>query len=191
MSFVDISYLKLLRPLCLIMLEEIIRNISMKLFFNLDRFFRRRCGLKIFLIYSSGILFFDRAKPFVHFFGRGNYKEHFYEFILNFDEWIRRRCRLKIVLIYSADGPFIQRSVTIFASFGRIHHEEQFCEIILNLNQWFRRRCHLNAFLIYSSGGHFVRWSKTICAIFVEGIIRNISAKLFRIWTSDSGENVV
>ena len=109
MSFVDISYLKLLRPLCLIMLEEIIRIISMKLFFNLDQFFRRRCGLKIFLIYSSGILFFDRAKPFVHFFGRGNYKEHFYEFILNLASGSGGT-----VLIYSSGGSFVQRSVTFF-----------------------------------------------------------------------------
>ena len=27
-------------------------------------------------------------------------------------------------------------------------------------------------------------WSKTICAILVEGMVRNISVKLFLIWTS-------
>ena len=31
----------------------------------------------------------------------------------------------------------------------------------------------------------------TICAIFVGGIMRNISMKLFCIWTSDSGKNVI
>ena len=30
-----------------------------------------------------------------------------------------------------------------------------------------------------------------ICAILVEGIMRNISVKLFSIWTGGSGENVV
>ena len=30
-----------------------------------------------------------------------------------------------------------------------------------------------------SSGDHFVHWSGTVCAIFIEGIIRNISVKLF------------
>ena len=49
----------------------------------------------------------------------------------------------------------------------------------------------LKKLLIYSSDGHFVWWSKTICAILVEGIMRIISAKLFRIWTSDSREIVV
>ena len=35
------------------------------------------------------------------------------------------------------------------------------------------------------------QWSKTVCAILVEGIMRNISVKLFKIWTSGSGENVI
>ena len=34
------------------------------------------------------------------------------------------------------------------------------------------------------SGGPFFRWSGTICAIFVEGIMRSNSVKLFRNWTS-------
>ena len=78
-------------------------------------------------------------------------------------------------------------SLTIF---GRRHHEEQFCEIILNLGQWFRRRCHLNIFLIWSCGGPFVQQSGTICAILVEGIMRNNSVNLFRIWANDSGDIV-
>ena len=32
---------------------------------------------------------------------------------------------------------------------------------------------------IFSSGGHFVQQSITVCAILVEGIMRNISVKLF------------
>ena len=61
---------------------------------------------------------------------------------------------------------------------------EQFCEIILKLNQWFRRRCLLKKFLIWSSGGIFVQWSGTICAILVDGIMRNNSVNLYRIWAS-------
>ena len=56
-----------------------------------------------------------------------------------------------------------------------------------NLDQWFRRRCRLKTFRIWSSGGPFIMWSVTICAILVEGIKRNNSAKLFSIWTSVSG----
>ena len=33
--------------------------------------------------------------------------------------------------------------------------------------------------LFLSTGGHFVRLSRTICAILVEGIMRNISVKLY------------
>ena len=67
-------------------------------------------------------------------------------------------------------------------NFGRGYQEEQICEIILNLDQWFRRRCLLKVFLIWSSGGSFVQQSKTIHAILVEGIKRNNSVNLFRIW---------
>ena len=61
---------------------------------------------------------------------------------------------------------------------GIRHHEEQFCEIILNFDQWFRRCCLL-IFLIWSSGSPFVQLSRTICAILIDGIMRNISVKLF------------
>ena len=37
----------------------------------------------------------------------------------------------------------------------------------------------MSIFLIWSSGSPFVWWSVTICAIFVEGITRNNSVKLF------------
>ena len=64
-------------------------------------------------------------------------------------------------------------------SFGRRPHEEQSCEIILNLDQQFRRKYCLKVFLIWSSGSPFVQRSVTIGAIFVEGIMRNNSVKLF------------
>ena len=73
------------------------------------------------------------------------------------------------------------------SNFGRGYYEELFCEIILNLDQWFRGRCLLTIFLICSSGNPFVQRSGTICAILVEVIMRNNSAKLFVIWTSGSG----
>ena len=71
------------------------------------------------------------------------------------------------------------------------HHEELLCEFISHLGQWLRRRCRLSIFLILSSGGLFVQWSRTICAIIVKGIMRNNSLKLFRIWISGSGGNVI
>ena len=64
-------------------------------------------------------------------------------------------------------------------NFGRMHHDEQFCENIVNLDQWFRRKCHVKVFLIWSSGDLPYRWGGTINAILVDGIMRNISMKLF------------
>ena len=46
-------------------------------------------------------------------------------------------------------------------------------------------------FLVLSSGGPPVQWSKTINAILKEGIMGNIHVKLYEIWTSGSGGDVV
>ena len=48
-----------------------------------------------------------------------------------------------------------------------------------------------NKILIWSSGGLQFRWSGTIYVILKEGIIGNIRVKLFEIWTSGSGGDVV
>ena len=45
--------------------------------------------------------------------------------------------------------------------------------------------------LICSSGSPPVRWSRTIYAILIEGIMRNIHVKLYEIWTSGLGGDVV
>ena len=45
--------------------------------------------------------------------------------------------------------------------------------------------------LILRSGGPPVRWSGTIYAILKEGIMGNIHVKLYEIWTSGSGGDVV
>ena len=48
---------------------------------------------------------------------------------------------------------------------------------IPNLNQLFKCK----DFSIFSFGGHFVQQRGTICAILIEGIMGNISVKLFKI----------
>ena len=47
-----------------------------------------------------------------------------------------------------------------------------------------------NIFFIYRSGYNLVQGSRTISAILVEGItcMKNISVKLFLIWTGGSGD---
>ena len=46
-------------------------------------------------------------------------------------------------------------------------------------------------FLIWSSGSPPVQWSGTIYAILKEGIMGNIHVKLYEIWASGSGGDVV
>ena len=46
-------------------------------------------------------------------------------------------------------------------------------------------------FLIWSSGGPTVRLSGTLNSILKEGIMGNIHVKLYEIWTSGSGGDVV
>ena len=49
----------------------------------------------------------------------------------------------------------------------------------------------LKRFLITSSGSPPVQWRGTIYAILKEGIMGNIDVKLYEIWTSGSGGDVV
>ena len=61
-----------------------------------------------------------------------------------------------------------------FSNFGREQNEEHFCEIYLNLDQCFRRKS------FFKISGCCIVWrSGTVGAILAEGIIRNISVKLF------------
>ena len=46
-------------------------------------------------------------------------------------------------------------------------------------------------FLIWSSDGPPVQWSETIYANLKKGIMENIHVKLYEIWTSGSGGDVV
>ena len=54
----------------------------------------------------------------------------------------------------------------------------------------FQEEMSFKRFLICSSGPP-VQWSQTIYAILKEGIMRNIHVKLYEIWTSGSGGDVV
>ena len=88
--------------------------------------------------------------------------------------------------------PFCLGEQNHLCNFGRgiCYQEEQCFEIILNSDQLFRG-CLLKIFLIWSSVGLFVQQSGTICANLVEGIMKNTSVNLFRIWASGSGGDVV
>ena len=69
MSLKDISYLELWQPLCLVEQNHLC-NFGRRhheeqfcgIILNLDQWFRRRCLLKIFLIWSSGGHFIQRSR---------------------------------------------------------------------------------------------------------------------------------
>ena len=83
---------------------------------KLDHWFRRRCLLKAFLIWSSGCSFVQQGQTnHLCNFGRRYQEEQFCEIILNLDHWFRRRCNLNIFLIWCSGGPFVQQSRTICA----------------------------------------------------------------------------
>ena len=54
---------------------------------NFDEWFRRRCRLKIVLIYSSDGTFIQRSVTIFASFGRIHHEEQFCEIILNLNQW--------------------------------------------------------------------------------------------------------
>ena len=69
----------------------------------LDQWFRGKCRLKVFLIWSSGSPFVQRNH--LCNFGRGYYEEQFCEIILNLGQWFKRY-RLKDFFNWSSGrGP--------------------------------------------------------------------------------------
>ena len=130
--------------------------------------------------------FDQRTRTIMCNFGRRYHEEQFCDIILNLDQ---KEMLFKGISYLKLWQPFCSAKCNSLCNFGRGYYEEQFCEIILNLGQWFRR-CHLG-FLICSSGGPPVCWSGTIYALLKEGIMGNIHAKLYEIWTSRSEGEVV
>ena len=88
--------------------------------------------------------------------------------------------------------PFCQAEQNHLCNFGRRCYEEQCCEIILNLCQWFRR-CRLKHSYLELWQPSCLWERNHLChfEILKEGIIGNIHVKLFEIWTSGSGGDVV
>ena len=87
--------------------------------------------------------------------------------------------------------PFCSVERNHLCNFGRGYYDEQFCEIILNFGSVVQEEMWFKRFLIWSSCCPPVQSSGTIYAILIEGIMGNIHVKLYEIWTSGSGEDVV
>ena len=121
MWFKDISYQELWQPLCS---EDWIYVCNFgrrhheeqvyEIILNLDQWFRRKCPLKVFLIWSSGSPFCSAELNHLFNFGRKYYEEQFCEIGLNLGLWFRRRCRFKISYLELWRPP-VQWSGTIYA----------------------------------------------------------------------------
>ena len=67
--------------------------------------------------------------------------------------------------------PFCSAGQNHLRNFGRGYQEQQFCEINYEFGPV------VQEMLFKDISGHFVQRSKTICAVLVEDIMRNNSAK--------------
>ena len=102
---------------------------SCEVIWNLDQWFRRRCCLKIFLIWNSG-------GPFIK--QRGNICAISVESIMinnsvknfEFRPVVQEKMPFKDISYLELWWPFCSVAQNHFGNFGRGHNEEQFCEII-------------------------------------------------------------
>ena len=79
----------------------------------------------------------------------------------------------------------------MLSNIRNIDQSETFFVVILNLDQCIR--CCVKS-SIFSSGDHSIQQNSTVCVVFVEGLTRNVFTncmKLFPVWTSSSGGEVV
>ena len=75
--------------------------------------------------------------------------------------------------------------------FSRGQHEDHFCEIILILGQWFRRKMALTYISYPELCRPFCLAEQIHSCNFCKGHYEEQSMKLFLIWTSGSGGDVV
>ena len=101
------------------------RNISVKLFLNLDQWFRRYQ----FLTRGLEAISLSAAESFSHI-------------IFEFGTVVQKMS-FKDIYYLELWWPLCSTKRNHFCHFGRGHYEEHSCEIILNLDQWLRRSCCL------------------------------------------------
>ena len=82
MSFKNISYLELWQVLCSAEQNHLCNFgrrhheiLFCEIILNLDQWFRRKCHLKVFLIWISGSPLFSGVEPYVQFWWKVNYFE--------------------------------------------------------------------------------------------------------------------
>ena len=78
------------------MVVDIMGDISMIFFLNLDMWFRRRCRFILHFL-SKAWRPFSAQRNHLCMAGRGHYKKHFCEIILNLDQWFRYRLMIFLI----------------------------------------------------------------------------------------------
>ena len=83
MSFKDIDYLELWQPLCSVDWKHLCNfgrrhqeEQSCEIILNLDQWFRRKCHLEVFLIWSSGSPFVQQSITICAIFVKGNMRNN-------------------------------------------------------------------------------------------------------------------
>ena len=123
MSFKDISYLELWQSLCSVDWNHLC-NIERRhhkeqpceIILNLDQWFRRKCSLKVFLIWSSGSPFVQRSVTICAILVGGIKRNNSVIFFLNLGQWFKRSLLKDCLsgalatLLFSGAEPFMQIS---------------------------------------------------------------------------------
>ena len=100
---------------------------------NLDNSVRRRCRLKLFLIYSSVSLFVLKQRNHLFNSGRRQFQEYFCEISLNFEPVVQEKMPCKDTPNLELLSPFYSREHNQLCTYARMPYKERFCEIILHL----------------------------------------------------------
>ena len=87
--------------------------------------------------------------------------------------------------------PFCSAEQNHLCNFGRGYQEKPILYNHFEFAPVVQEEMSFKRFLIWSSGSPPVPWSRTICAILKEGVMGNIHVKLYEVWTSGLGRDVV
>ena len=112
---------------------------------------------------------------------------HWYEFIIILHDC--KEMSFKDISYLEIWLRFCSSKWKYLCNYGRGYNEQQFCDLFrikpVVQEMLFKR------FLILSSGSPPVQWSGNIYAILKEDIMGNSYVKLYEIWTSGSGGDVI
>ena len=106
-----------------------------ELIFNLDKWLRRKCHLKMSLSYSSDSPSVQQSKTICAILVSSVMRNN-----SEFGPVVQEKMLFKGNCYLELWQPFCSIEWNHLCSFGRGYYKEIFCEIILNLGLWFRRR---------------------------------------------------